>query len=393
VDNLGARIESARQARGLTQAEVAAAVGVSRPTYIAVESGRRRPGPEELARLAELLGVSAHELLRTRPPVGSIVPLFRGSGESAPVTAVVAEVQSLLDDYLELESLCESPLARSYPAVYDPAGLGSSAAGAEVADRERKRLGLGDGPLPNLREVLEADVGLRIFCLPMPPRVSGLFAYSDTLGGCIAVQSAHPAGRQLWSLAHEYAHFLAHRYQAEVTHLRTERRGSQREVFAEAFARHFLMPSSGLRRRFHDLVRAGGVITPATLVSLTDLYGVTFEALVLRLEDLRLLRTGTWDELHEAGFRLGAAPQSLGMDDPGGMSLLPRRYVALAARAGVAGLITEGQLARFLRTDRQQARAWVRRLTFREDVAADGAPGQLELDLNRRLVADRGEPR
>ena len=127
--------------------------------------------------------------------------------------------------------------------------------------------------------------------------MSGLFIFSETLGGCIALQRKHPAGRQLWSLCHEYAHFLVQRYEAEVTILRSESRGSRKERFADAFARAFLMPALGLRRRFNDLMRSVATMTPATLLTLADLYGVSFEALLLRLEDLRLIPVGTWRHL------------------------------------------------------------------------------------------------
>ena len=45
--------------------------------------------------------------------------------------------------------------------------------------------------------------------------ISGLFVFTEELGGCMAIQRKHPRGRRLWSLCHEYAHFLVHRYEPE----------------------------------------------------------------------------------------------------------------------------------------------------------------------------------
>src|SRR5205823_12839966 len=131
-------------------------------------------------------------------------------------------------------------------------------AAEQVAAAERNRLGLGDGPVTNLRDLLETDVGLRIFFFGLPSRISGLFIFTEELGGCIAIQRKHPPGRRLWSLCHEYAHFLVHRYEAEVTVLRTDSYASRKERFADSFAKSFLMPELGLRRRFHDLQRSAG---------------------------------------------------------------------------------------------------------------------------------------
>ena len=51
---VGARLRNARLATGLTQAEVAEALGMSRPTLAAVEKGTRKITGLELRRLARL---------------------------------------------------------------------------------------------------------------------------------------------------------------------------------------------------------------------------------------------------------------------------------------------------------------------------------------------------
>ena len=90
-------------------------------------------------------------------------------------------------------------------------------AAEDVASAERNRLGLGDGPVLNLREVLEDDVSIRVFSIDLPSRVAGLFAYTEDLGGCIAVNGRHPQERRRWSMVHEYGHFLTSRFQSEIS--------------------------------------------------------------------------------------------------------------------------------------------------------------------------------
>ena len=53
---LGKRIIEARKARGKTQEEVAAFLGYSRPTYIAIEKGERPARPDEIIKLASFFG-------------------------------------------------------------------------------------------------------------------------------------------------------------------------------------------------------------------------------------------------------------------------------------------------------------------------------------------------
>jgi transcriptional regulator with XRE-family HTH domain len=65
---LGVRISERRAGLLLTQADLAARIGVTRLTLTAYETGRQAPPPERLAALARELGVSADALLGLGPP-------------------------------------------------------------------------------------------------------------------------------------------------------------------------------------------------------------------------------------------------------------------------------------------------------------------------------------
>lgn len=59
---LGAKLNRLRRERGLTLADIAARLGVSKPTVWAWEKGKARPVPERMEAIAAALGVSAEEL-------------------------------------------------------------------------------------------------------------------------------------------------------------------------------------------------------------------------------------------------------------------------------------------------------------------------------------------
>lgn len=61
-DWLGEKFNRLRRERGLTLAQVAEAMGVSKPTVWAWEKGKARPLPERLEALAKVLGVTKAEL-------------------------------------------------------------------------------------------------------------------------------------------------------------------------------------------------------------------------------------------------------------------------------------------------------------------------------------------
>lgn len=63
---LSSRLHQLRKAKGMTLAEVADALGVSKPTVWAWEQGRARPSPERFARIAELFGLAESGLATGR---------------------------------------------------------------------------------------------------------------------------------------------------------------------------------------------------------------------------------------------------------------------------------------------------------------------------------------
>lgn len=372
---LGVRLRLAREARGWTQKAVADKLKVARTTLVAIEKGERRLQPEELMQLANLYGRRLNELLQKGAPEEGFVVQLRGAvkspgGESADFVRAIESFERLCEDYVRLERLCQSPARRRYPPPYDLQGVDPEVAAEDVASAERNRLALGDGPLVNIRATLESDVGLRIFLLEeLPSEVAGMFAFTESFGGCIAVNASHPVERRRQSLVHEYGHFLTSRYQSEVLYSGRYKRRPAGERFAESFGRAFLMPSEGLRRRFLEMQRQRkSAPTFGDLCRLAHFYHVSVEAMTRRLEELRLIPAGVWHRLQQEGFRAEAARKHLGLeayqDDEG---LLPSRFVALAVESWQRGELSEGQLARILRTDRLGAREIIEELVRGND--------------------------
>ena len=392
---LGRRLQEARRARGLTQQEVAESLELARTTVTALEKGERRIRPDELISLAGLYGRPVSSFVGSRAPSASFAMQFRTSVNRASspeaqqaISRGVQEFQDLCEDYLWLESSSGARSRQYYPSQYDTDGLQPEEAAEDVAASERNRLGLGDGPLLNLREVLENDAGLRIFYIRLPSHLAGIFAFTEDLGGCVAVNSGHPEERRRWSMAHEYGHFLTSRFRPEVTTLRQRGRMSATERFADAFAAALLMPAPGLRRRFHRVSRAGdGSVTAAEVCRLAHYYFVSVEAMFLRLEELRLIPAGTWERLRDRGFRVREAQEQLGLPPhPHDDAPLPLRYQFLAVQAHVEGELTEGELCRVLRQDRLSTRETVQNLTHPVHLLHEGEMLTIPIDPGSRVT-------
>ena len=365
LHDLGRELQDARKKRGMTQEEAAELLGVARTTLTAIEKGTRRIKASELVKLARAYGRQIGDFVHSRPQIESFQVQFRGPSsrtehEEELIAPYISEFEDLCRDYLTLEEITSSPLPRKYPAEYDISGLPILYAAESVAMQERNRLNLGDGPLPTnpvLRVVLEQEVGLRIFFMPLPQGFSAIYHYDHRLGGCIAINSTHPEERRRLSLAHDYGHFVAQRFKPEVLIEDGYARKPESELFADKFSLHFLMPVSGLIRHFNDIKRTKEKVTILDICRLANYYGVSVQALVLWLEENWLLRTGTWDALKSYGFKVREAQQQAGIEPlPERDELLPERYRYLAWVALETEAISEGQFAHFLRLDRLKAR-------------------------------------
>jgi Zn-dependent peptidase ImmA (M78 family)/DNA-binding XRE family transcriptional regulator len=361
--DLGARLREARKAAGLTQEAVANHLGTARTTIVAIEKGERPAKPDEIIALASLFHRPLNDILRPGSPVLPFAVQLRATVMKDEAVADAIEVptwtfQRLCEDYFELERLCNAPLPMNYPPERQTGGAPPELSGEDLARRERLRLGLGDGPIPNLRLLLEQDVGLRVFYLELPNDVGAMFSYDPQLGGCIAINVKQPYERRRLSLAHEYGHFLSSRHRAEIILFRKLRRRAEHERLANSFARSFLMPADGVSRRVNEVKAAKqGNFTYADICTFAYYYGVSVEAFTRRLEDLKLVGGGAWERLKESGFRVNEARALLGIAGPHVVDdLLPPRYRFLALTGYRDGQLTEGQLSRFLRVDRMEAR-------------------------------------
>jgi len=219
---------------------------------------------------------------------------------------------------------------------------------------------------------------------------AGMFLYSELFGGCIAINASHPPERQRWTAAHEFAHFLSDRMRPEISVLKKRSRQPQSERFADDFARCFLMPASGLIRKFEGMRRAkSSGISPADALILARHYTVSFEAMMLRLEELNLVPGGTHVYLKGRGFRPEEGKRLLGLDLGRHDEIGPQRYLTLCAEAFQRGDLSEGELAQRLNLSRVDARDAVQRLTTMHTITSEGEYEQGSLDLAAALVPER----
>ncbi len=94
--------------------------------------------------------------------------------------------------------------------------------------------------------------------------------------------------------------------------------------------------------------------------------------------------------MSEQGFKPETAKRKLSLEprETAGWEPYPARYKFLAVLAFCEEKLTEGELARYLRTDRVSARRIVRDCVIRfDDIGPDGSDVVLQVSLERSLLA------
>jgi Zn-dependent peptidase ImmA (M78 family)/transcriptional regulator with XRE-family HTH domain len=307
----GERIRQARERVGLNQRELARLAGVSQPTISRVERGDH-PGlaVTELHRIATATGTTVAALLRgddcrprllsaARLAVRGEAPARGGSarggapvrGEDVPGPVGAAEATAA--DLLELDALLDAlsvpgrqvrkPLLVDVDPGADPPEQGRAAA---VAIRAAH--GLGSGPIADVDELVEQVTGVDVVRRELDG-VSGFTAVDpDRDVAVVLVGATEPAERQRFTAAHELAHLAfpgdpGHRIVADGPK-------PPREIRADVFARHLLMPLDGVRAWLTgnavDEDGQDATVTEAELAALAAVFGVSPLVALIQLEDL-----------------------------------------------------------------------------------------------------------
>ncbi|HVC62955.1 MAG TPA: XRE family transcriptional regulator [Acetobacteraceae bacterium] len=377
---IGERLRIARETAQVTQAAAAEAADMARTTLVAIEKGQRRIRINELQRLAQCYGTSVNALFRQEAIQVDLLPKFRrlpGSGEAG-----VADAARLLTELARAEVELEDLLGIQHPRNDPPRRPilpGDVRAQAEQDALEvRQWLGLGLAPVGDIVSLLELQLGVRVFSCKLDPRISGLFAYEDSVGACMMLNANHRRERRAQTAAHELGHLVSMRGEPEVL-LDGSPEQTREERYAAAFARGFLTPMRAVTQKFQEITAGSSRLTRRHVIVLAHVFGVSREALVRRLEELGLTRPGTWDwfQAHggitdqQAREVLGdlASIESAGVGTDRPASL---RLGLMATEAWRRELLSEGQLARLLHLDRVALRALVDGFA-EEQAEADGA--------------------
>jgi transcriptional regulator with XRE-family HTH domain len=104
-DEIGRRIAELRGDRGVSQRQLAEAVGIDPSAMSRVESGERGLAVGELVAVAEHLGVTTDAILQSAVEAR---PLFRTEAGEERVNSAVSQFGEIIDDFFTLRAAAGS---------------------------------------------------------------------------------------------------------------------------------------------------------------------------------------------------------------------------------------------------------------------------------------------
>lgn len=299
----------AREARGLTQAELASRARIAQGSLSKIENGISTPSADVIDDLANVLAYPTEFFALAGQPYG--LPPFhyrKRKKLSAKALGRIKAETNIRRMHVEFMSRSFAfGASESIPEIDRDETTGKGRRPPSIEDCARMIRDswlLPRGPIENLVDLLESHGGIVIPCDFGTDLIDAISQRIDGLPVLFFVNSAAPADRVRHTLAHELGHLVLHRS--------TLIDDDSMEAEADEFAGAFLMPADDIRphlRRF-DLRH---------LSNLKEYWRASMAALAMRADRLGLISQYQskmfWIEMNRLGYRR-REPHEIAPEEP-----------------------------------------------------------------------------
>jgi Zn-dependent peptidase ImmA (M78 family)/transcriptional regulator with XRE-family HTH domain len=325
--DLGRRIADARAEAGVTQADLAASIGLERTALVRIESGERKVSATELVAIAGALDKPV-DWFFTESPI-AVVSRRRDPAVGGFSRVLDRAVELVARDVAFLEgrhllSSAERPPAHKAPESFKDA--------ENLAREVRAQTGRPEGPLLDLQSLAEG-LGLLGFSLALGPDAGDAAYVGVGKVGVAVINGTADPGRRRFSLAHELGHHLT----GDAYEPSPRLGASDTERMFNAFAAYLLMPRSSVLSIWNEF-SAQSQRLAATAVAVR--FSVSWTAACNQLRNLDLIDSRERERLLENDLRRG---ELFEFGERFAVELDPPSVPPAYARA-VVGAFRKGQL-------------------------------------------------
>lgn len=365
-EELGKRVQAARQDLRLTQQELAAELGLDRTVVTKIEAGQRTVDSLELSQLARAL----------RRPIGWFVTdpspsvVSRRAERGDAVRREDIQLESLA---LDVEQLIEMGMLD--PPDHAPVSIESidKAEAAAASVRVSAKLSA-DEPVWDIVAVVER-LGLYAFVLNLDHDVAQHAEGSYVAlrrGGVALIAAGSDSGRRRFTIAHELGHhILADEYAPEW--VVGADGATEAEKVINAFAIHFLLPRRATERRWAEYKGAADPRSAAIEIAVE--YGMSWSSTCAQLHRHGCLtHQALQDIAPRKPTRLDLIECELQIRNDVNAPLVPPGYAAAVVKALKKGKLGRNRALELLRgtiTDRD--------LPAPNDISLDAMTAELDV--------------
>jgi Zn-dependent peptidase ImmA (M78 family) len=319
---LGARIRELRKKLNLKQTDLATELGVGSPQ------------------------MSIAYLLATEDPKPQPSVLWRVLPSPTQRSTKEAKFLNRCKEYALLEELSGTTRARQLPQKTVDATTISFGEAGELADEARREFTLGEQPATSLEKTLQNQYGVKIWYEDLEEGSAA--ATLGDFGPAILMNRKEAPWRRNYNFAHELFHLITWESIPAAPLERDESLKAKIEKIANSFASCLLLPAEPVRREIGKRVEQNQ-IGDSDLVEIARNFDVSTQALIYRLQNLRLITKDTAESiLNDEDFcRLDRSTMSGRWWEP---PELPERFVRLAFVAYQKGRLSRARLAQLLET-------------------------------------------
>jgi Zn-dependent peptidase ImmA (M78 family)/transcriptional regulator with XRE-family HTH domain len=288
----------ARQRRAFQQVEAARLLAIDQSFLSRIENGLVEVREDFLLKAAQVYDLPVSFFHLREPVYGapvSVHPMWR---KKADVTAremdcVIAELNFRV---MHLRRFFEGAAIKNTSDL-PRMDIEEYSGPEEIAALVRAHWRVPAGPIRNLTLLAEKAGALVVHSPLGGASISGVTFAVPGMPPLIVLNSDQPSDRMRFSLAHELAHIIMHRFPTP-----------NMEQEANAFAVALLMPAPDIRPYF-----LGRRIDLALLASLKPEWRVSMAALLMRAHKLKFLtdnqHTYLWKQISARGYRLREPPE------------------------------------------------------------------------------------
>lgn len=343
-----ARLRKLREESGLTQEELGEAVGLSSEYISLLEAGKRTPSIIALNRISRYFQKNVSYFLESRDNPFAV--LQADERLNSATKRILARFQKICEEYLELERITgrHCQLAPLYSGSLSPQNM---------AEEERRRLGLGNEPIRDIFRLGETN-GCRYLRIRLPEeaRISGIFVFLEEKDAAFAlINSNLPSGKQVVAATHLYCHYLRDRHESpiidnlDVIVDEYVTLYSPREQFAQSFASRFLIPPSKVRELVERDLKARRLTYPE-VIFLKRYFGVSTPSMLRTLRLMNYLSRSQFEnyfrldhEAEEQAIFGDVSVEEKGITEPGLELVLPERFLLLKKEAELLAEAAKGE--------------------------------------------------